>query len=280
MTLLWAGNFIVGKIAVRDFTVFGLVGLRTSVSAAIFWVMFAFTAPAGEFARLREKWRLLLGVGLTVMAANQVFYVAGLQATSVTHAAVFGSMSPVGVFLISCALRQESVNRWKVVGLALAVLGAVALANLRPSVAGPGPTLKGDLFSLLSVSAFSIGTVLVRRIGGHCSAVGINAVGYTVCAVVTMPFATRFLLDGGMGKATPAGWASLAYMSLLSSVVAYLIFFWAIGRIGATRSSVFTYMQPVMVTLMGIAFLHDHISIAEVVCAAIILLGVILTERG
>ena len=52
------------------------------------------------------------------------------------------------------------------------------------------------------------------------------------------------------------------------------------GRIGATRSSVFTYMQPVMVTLMGIAFLHDHISIAEVVCAAIILLGVILTERG
>ena len=280
MTLLWAGNFIVGKTAVHDFTVFGLVGLRTTVSAAIFWAMFAFTAPAGELARLREKWMLLLGVGLTVMAANQVFYVAGLQATSVTHAAVFGSMSPVGVFLISCALRQESVNRWKVLGLAFAVVGAMVLANLRPSIAGPGPTLKGDLFSLASVSAFSVGTVLVRRVGGHCSAVGINAVAYTVCAFVTMPFAVGFLHDGGLYRATSAGWAALAYMSVLSAVVAYLIYFWAIGRIGATRSSVFTYMQPVMVTLMGMAFLREHVSLGELVCAALILVGVVLTERG
>ena len=280
MTLLWSGNFIVGKVAVHDFGVFGLIGLRTTISTAILWVMFAFTAPAGEFARLRDHWKLIASVGVFGIAGNQLFYIAGLKDTSVTHASVFGSLSPVGVFLISCAIRQESMNRWKVIGLIFSVVGAIALINLRPAVSGPGPTLKGDLLSLCSVSAFAIGTVLVRRIGGLYSAVTINAVSYSVGALLTLPFAVRFFFDGGLGKATPLGWAALAYMSILSSVVAYVIFFWAIRRIGATRSSAFTYMQPVMVTLLGIALLHEHISGAEIACAAVILFGVVLTERG
>lgn len=280
MTLLWAGNFIVGKLAIRDFTVFGLVSLRTTIAALILWTWFAFTAKAGEFARLRQHWMLLLGVGLTGIAGNQLFYFAGLQATSVTHAAVFGSMSPIGVFLISCLIGQESMNRWKVTGLAFAVAGAVALVNLRPAAAGPGPTLRGDCLSLLSVSAFSIGAVLVRRVGNAHSAVAMNAVGYTVGAVVSLPFAAPFFLSGGLRQATPQGLAALAYTAVLSSVVAYVIYFWAIRRIGATRASAFTYMQPVMVTLMGISLLHEPLSWPEAACAGVILLGVVLTERG
>jgi drug/metabolite transporter (DMT)-like permease len=75
------------------------------------------------------------------------------------------------------------------------------------------------------------------------------------------------------------GWAGLLYMALLASVVAYLIFYWALRHLAASRLAAFTYIQPVLATLLGIEYLGERLTKNVVIGGALILAGVYLAER-
>ena len=281
MSLLWSGNFIIGKIAMRDMGSFALVWIRAFLSCLILVPMLVITTPAGEWSRIRNGWKILFVVGMLGVTLNQGFYFYGLRITSVAHAAVIGSTSPLIIFIISYFTGHEILNFRRVTGLALAVTGVGLLTNLRPSsVAGHGPSLKGDLFAIASSLAFSGAGVLGRKVTEHFSSITINATGYFLALFMMFPVAANELRAVVNTGISTAGWLTLLYLSAGSSVLAYLIFYWAIHRVGATRASVFTYLQPVFVTLMGLAFLHEHVSWPEIACTGVILAGVFLTERG
>jgi len=69
-------------------------------------------------------------------------------------------------------------------------------------------------------------------------------------------------------------------MALFPSVICYLIYYHALTRISASRVSAFIYLEPVIATLMGVAFLGERISTSLVAGGTVIFTGVYLTERG
>ncbi len=280
MTLLWAGNFIVGKIALREFSISLLIWLRLILSTGLFWVIFAISSGREELGRLGREWRALLWVGLTWVVLNQLFYAAGIKYTSAAHASVISALSPVWVLIFASLAGLERFTRGKILGLTVCLSGVAFLSNLRPSHSGTGPSLKGDLFSLCSSLAFASGTVLGKKLTGRFGAVGINAMSYSVGVLLIAPLGIRDLWSADLTKVSSSGWLALTYMAVGSSVLAYIVYFWAMRSAGATRVAAFSYLQPPLVTLMGMAFLHEHLSWPETACGAVILAGVFLTERG
>jgi drug/metabolite transporter (DMT)-like permease len=81
-------------------------------------------------------------------------------------------------------------------------------------------------------------------------------------------------------RVTLAGWLAVVYMALFSSVICYLIYYYALMRIPASRVSAFSYLQPLMATLMGVVILDEHITLPLMVGGTVIFSGVWLTERG
>ncbi|MEO7651452.1 MAG: DMT family transporter, partial [Bryobacteraceae bacterium] len=95
-------------------------------------------------------------------------------------------------------------------------------------------------------------------------------------APMTLWQARGFAFD----KVDAAGWASLAYMALFPSVVCYLIYYYALKFIPASRVSAFSYLQPAVATLMAAVTLGERITMPLVAGGAVIFAGVYLTERG
>ena len=86
--------------------------------------------------------------------------------------------------------------------------------------------------------------------------------------------------DFDFGAVTWSGWASLLYMAGLSSVLCYLIYYYALQRISASRVSTFSYLQPLLATLMAIPMLGEYPTRAIVIGGLLVFAGVFLAERA
>jgi drug/metabolite transporter (DMT)-like permease len=81
------------------------------------------------------------------------------------------------------------------------------------------------------------------------------------------------------GRVTPGGWASLVYMAAFPSVVSYLIYYWALTHVTASRVAAFSYLQPLLATLLGVALLDEKVTGWLIAGGALVLAGVFVTER-
>jgi drug/metabolite transporter (DMT)-like permease len=95
-------------------------------------------------------------------------------------------------------------------------------------------------------------------------------------APVTLWEATRHPL----ARIGAAAWLSAIYLALFSSVLAYLIYYWALARAAASRVSAAQYLQPVFGIIMGVAILGEHAGLPVIAGGLVILTGVYLSERG
>jgi drug/metabolite transporter (DMT)-like permease len=77
-----------------------------------------------------------------------------------------------------------------------------------------------------------------------------------------------------------SGWWALAYMAVLSSIVCYMIFYYAIRHLPATRVAAFSYVQPVIASVAGLAVLREPITLPVALGGLLVLSGVWLTGRG
>jgi drug/metabolite transporter (DMT)-like permease len=78
---------------------------------------------------------------------------------------------------------------------------------------------------------------------------------------------------------TKAAWAGVFYMGAFSSVTGYLIYYYALARIPASRVAAFQYLQPIFASLMAVALLGEELTGAAMAAGGIIFAGVYVTER-
>jgi len=141
------------------------------------------------------------------------------------------------------------------------------------------PLLTGDLISLAGVLGFSAYTIFGKRVARAYDTVSMNAFNAAAAAIVMMPLAVRqgIRLDWrGVGW---VGWAGLLYMASLSAVAGYLLFYWLLRHMEASRVVAINYFQPVVVVLLSIPLLGERPTPRLVISALLVLLGVYLAER-
>ncbi len=278
MVLIWSANFIIGKVALREFPVLTATGLRALLAAAILWPIFLASAPREERARLRRDWKTMLVLSVFGVTLNQLLFLAGLKNTSVPHSALIISLSPVFVLILARMHGLEQLTALKVFGLGLSLAGVALLTTERHD--GTGPTLHGDLYALLGSMAFAYFTVRGKEVSPYYGSVTMNTATYTLGALTLLPLTLVGLWQGGAHGVSLKAWLSLLYMAAGASVLAYLIFYYALRRLAATRLVALSYLQPVIATFLSVLFLGEKITLTLLVGGAVILGGVYMTERG
>jgi drug/metabolite transporter (DMT)-like permease len=279
MVFLWAVNFVVAKIALREFPPLLAGALRFSIAGAViapFWWFNHRGQPAGRFTG--RAFLRLLALGVVGVGLNQLCFLTGMQLTSVGHASFVIALTPAVVMLMASAAGQEPLVPRKLIGIAVAI-GGVALLQAAPSKTGGG-NLLGDVFIFLAGFTFAVFTVFGKAERARFDGLTINMFAYGGSSVVLLP-ATIWLSAGfAFGQVTWAGWASLLYMALFPSLLCYMIFFHALRYIPATRISVTGYIQPLLATLLGVTLLGEPLTAALAAGGAVVLAGVFLTERA
>jgi drug/metabolite transporter (DMT)-like permease len=95
-----------------------------------------------------------------------------------------------------------------------------------------------------------------------------------------LPVGVPALLGQDWARITPGGWWCLAYIALLTSIVSYLLWGWALARIEASRVAVFTNLQPIVTALFAFALFGEPLTLHFLAATAFVLTGVWLAERG
>ena len=79
-------------------------------------------------------------------------------------------------------------------------------------------------------------------------------------------------------RASTAAWWGVAYLILMTSVVAYLLWYWALAHLAAARVAIFTNLQPLATALLGQLFLGERLTAAFFGAAAVVIAGVLLAQ--
>jgi drug/metabolite transporter (DMT)-like permease len=284
MLLLWSANFIIGKVALREFPPLLLGALRIGIAgiflAPIYWQN---VRAAGK------RWWPGGNVSLLIFLAvcnvgNQLVFIFGLNRTSPAHSAWVIGVSPIFVLLIAAGIGLERITVRKVVGMAMALAGVVYLAR---QAAHPAPgtrlvqaTPAGDAITAVAAVLFALFAVYAKKAAESYSSVVVNGFSFMGGAALLAPIIVWQAPNFAFAQVSAAGWSSLVYMAVFPSAVCYLIYYHAITRISASRVAAFVYLEPVVATLMAVAFLGERITAPLLASAAVILSGVYLTERG
>src|ERR687890_813937 len=128
MTTLWAINFIVAKIALRELPPLLVIGIRSALAGIAILPAYWWESRRAEGGRWsRRDVPVLVGLGLFGVAMNQLFFVLGMSRTSVAHAALIIGLTPVLVLMIAAVAGLESLSAGRMLGMFTALSGVALL---------------------------------------------------------------------------------------------------------------------------------------------------------
>ena len=278
MLLFWSLNYVIGKIALREFPPVLLTCLRTTFAGAFILPIYLWRERGKRSASTGRELGGLLLLGIYGVIANQLFFVLGLAWTSVAHAAVIMTLMPILVLLLAAFLGQERITARKVVGMIIAAMGVVALQLEKKG--GSGATPLGDFCTFLCIISLAIFTVRSKQLMKRFGSLTINSVAYIGGSLVIAPLTVWLSLRYGLARASAAAWWSIAYMAVFSSVLAYFIYNYALTYMPASRASAVSYLQPLGATLLAVALLGEPVTMALAIGGILVLIGVFVTERA
>jgi drug/metabolite transporter (DMT)-like permease len=229
---------------------------------------------------LHDLWTFLY-LGFLGVTVNQVCFTIGLHYTSVTHSAIIVGMGPIYALVLAVLFRLESATFRKILGMTVSLLGVMLLATSGDS-AHHAPTLLGDFITFFGSLGFAFYAVLGKRVAARYDALTMTTYNFLFGALFVLPIAiNRAIAIGPVSNwlAIPwPAWASLIYMALFSSSVAYLFYYWLLRYLEVTQLAAYNYLLPVSATLLGIVFLGERGSRAELLGGGLALAGVYFVE--
>jgi drug/metabolite transporter (DMT)-like permease len=280
MTTIWGANYVVAKTALHHFPALLIGPLRAALAAALLapaWLVVRWRRGGEDAWTARELSYLgLLGVfGITL---NQILFILGMARTSVAHAALIIATTPLQVMALAALRGQERITPRKAAGMLTAVAG-VGILHMGDA-AGRGASLAGDLLVFLAAFCFSLYTVFSKEVTRRHDSLTVNALGYVAGALAGAPLLIGQSRGFDYGSVSAGGWLALAYMTLLASILCYLIFYYALDHMPASRLAAFSYLQPVIAAATGFVFLHEPVTLPVAAGGALVLGGVWVTGRG
>ena len=274
LSALWGGSFFFIGTAVRDMPVLTIVLLRVALAAAALWIVVL--ATGRRVPRGAATWGAFLVMGLLNNVIPFALIVWGQKQIPSGLASILNASTPLWTVLVAGALlSDERASVRKLAGVVMG-LGGVAVMMGIDVIGGQHP-----LLPQLAVVCASISYGFSAWWGRRFRQIGVDpmvtAAGMLTAS--TLVLAIPVLALNGPPVGYPAtSWAAVAALALLSSALAYVIYFHILATAGATNISLVTFLVPVSAILLGWAFLDERLGAAQLLGMALIGGGLALID--
>ncbi len=277
--VVWGGTPVFSKIAASQIDPLLVGVLRTVIAGALALpIVVIMRQPFPSGARRR---RLLAFSGFAAFIAFPLIFTVAQHSTSVLHGTLIVATLPVFTSLFGALAERRKVSAAWVAGIVIAMLGEVLVIAWRTGGAAPGATLGGDLAVLVSSVICAAGYVAGARLtqSGYAS-LPTTLWGAGISAIVLVPLLGWLLIRDGVPHAGPAAWVSVLILAVLTSIVGYIAWYWALGKGGISRMASVQFTQPLFGLVLAMIVLGERPTALIAVAAVAILLGVWLVQRA
>lgn len=268
---VWGASYLFIRVAVPALGPFPLMGARVALASL---ALAAIVLATRQRVRLRPHVRPLLVVGAVNAGLPFTLIAAAELSITASFASILNATVPLCAALFGSVLLGERVRPKRAAGLALGIAGVAVLVGWSP-VALTRSTLLAIAAMLAATVSYGFAGVYIRR-----SLAGVPpltlALGQQLSAAGWL-LVPALALRPAQAPPAVALWA-LAGLVILSTTIAYLLFFYLIGSAGPVKTLSVTYLVPLFGTLWGALFLGERPTGGMLGGLAIILLSVVLVN--
>jgi drug/metabolite transporter (DMT)-like permease len=272
LALIWGSTWLFIKIGLEDLPPVSFAGIRFVLASLILWAIVA--ARRAPIPRERRDWALILATGILSFALNYGLLFWGEQHISSGLAALLQATIPVfGLLLAHLYLPGERLTGMKVTGVLLSLTGVGVIFSNQLTFAG-SKALWGSAATVAGAACAAYSNVLVKARGGHLDPAQLAA-GQMVCGLVPL------MLVGWATEGSPFGfhWTaravfSLLYLTLVGSVVAFLLYYWLVRNMDVTKTMLIALITPFFAVLLGLVVLDERLTWRTLAGGALIMAGI------
>src|SRR4051794_27544453 len=272
LSVLWGGSFFFNGIALKELPPLTLVLLRVVIAAAILLPMLrlrGLTLP-----RDVAGWRPFVAVALfnnvvpfSLIVVGQTFISSGL-------ASVLNATTPLFTLIVMVMAGEEKASARRIGGVLAGVVGVVILRGA-PGLDNSGV---GIVFGLAACVSYGIAALLARRHLAQSPPLA-TATGQLIASSVMMAVIAG-VVDRPWTLAMPGlpTWLAIIGLAVLSTALAYILFFQILRRSGATNVMLVTLLVPITAILLGSVVFGESLSAREIVGALVIGSGLLIID--
>ena len=270
MAFIWGIPYLFIKIAVGELTPATLVFLRSVIGAAL---LLPLAVGRNDLAPLRPYWKwILLYTFVEVAAPWFLLSDAERRISSSLAGLLLAAVPSIGAVLAVATGAQDRLDSRRIAGLVLGFVGVAALVGLDVRADDLGAIGQVTLVAL----GYAIGPMIIDRKLRSLPSLGVVAASLGITALVYVPFGLTQL-----PSSVPSGSVlfAVAVLGVVCTPLAFVIFFALITEVGGPRATVITYLNPAVALALGVALLHEPLTVGIAVGSVLIVLGSILATR-
>ncbi len=276
--LCWGGNFVVARWANLDAPPIALSFWRHAFSVLLV-VPFIIPVLRTDWPVMRTRMGSFVAIGGLLAAGNTLVYYAVIK-TTVVNAALINAGVPVAVVFFSWLVLRDTINRWQAIGILFAFIGIVVVVTKAQLGILIGLEFGwGDVFMLGAIVCWALYMVLLKRAQLKISGLSLLAVLSATSTLWLVPAYGVELALGYTMTWSALTFASLAYVVVFSTILAWICWNSGTLQIGPNRASAFMCLHPVFGSALGMIFFDETLRPYHAVGTALVLAGVVIVSR-
>lgn len=277
--LFWGGNMVNSRYIAADFGPMSLAFLRWAIALVIL-TPFALKYVKTDWPNIKKHWFIVLILSISGISIYNTFVYIGVKDTTAINAVLTTSLAPVFVFIWSFVLFRQKINLFQIVAIIISLCGIMfiifkgSLDNVQNFNVN-----KGDLIVLVAIAIYGFYSALLR-IKPKIHWFSFVYMTFLIGELVLAPFFVwELATQGNKMFFNVNSVATLFYISIFASILAYVFFNRAVALIGANGVASFFHLIPVFGTILAIIFLGEELLYYHMIGFAMVIFGIYLGSR-
>jgi drug/metabolite transporter (DMT)-like permease len=250
------------------------------VIALLCLLPFAWRPLLRDRARYWQHRGYILGIALTGVAAfNSLVYI-GLHSTAAANGMLLNSFIPLLIMLFGAVLYGQHLQRNQTLGMLISFSGVLLIV-----ARGEWATLahfafsSGDLLIFTAMVCWAFYTLWLRKIPADIDRRGLMAVQIILALAALLPFMLWERATGHYPLWSMQSCMALIYLGIIPSVLAFLLYNFAVDRVGAARAGLTIHLIPLFGALLSVTVLHETLHAYHAAGIITILAGILCANR-
>ncbi|MCB2229206.1 DMT family transporter [bacterium] len=265
----------VAKVGLAEMEAFTFAFFRFTIASIVLLAIVRSRSYALTIER-KDYPRIVL-LGILIIPLNQTLFLVGQAMTAAGHGAFLFATTPLWIFLLARIHLKEKTTARRLTGILLGLAGVIVIMWSGLQTAGK-EYLLGDIIIVIAVLAWAYYSILGKDLVRKYGALRITGYALSSGALLYFPFGLYRAISFDYSGVTYAAWLSVGYLAVGLSVIVYLIWYWLLKYMDASRAAVFQNIQPIAASITAYFFLGEAIGAAFVVGGLIVMSGVVLSE--
>ena len=274
LSILWGCSFLFVELALRDIPVFTVALGRTGIAAAFLLLLLA--ATRSPLLPLLQRWREFILLGALRAAIPMSLIVWAQTRIDSGVAGILNSTSPLFTMVIAHVLTTDDrLTRQKVVGCLIGMVGVIVMIGME-FLSELGNGIAGQLAMLGATCSYGFAAVYGRRFdtgSNTASAAGMLCGATLLILPVALVIDRPWTFSPGVHSIS-----ALFGLALLSTAIAFVVWFRLITTAGPSNTSLVTFLIPFTALGFGILLLGEKPSLGSLLGLVIILVGLAVTQ--